>query len=118
MNTTSFKSMAATSLIALTAMALSAPAQAGNGNAVGAGLIGLGIGAIVGSALTPREVYVVSPPVYYAPVAYGAPPGRRSGTPTAPKGTGASTRAPAILGATGPATLLPVDGHFVSVAKS
>jgi BA14K-like protein len=73
MNSTSFKGMAATSLIALAAMALSAPAQAGNGNAVGAGLIGLGIGAIVGSALTPREVYVVSPPVYYAPVAYGAP---------------------------------------------
>jgi hypothetical protein len=40
---------------------------------VGAGLIGLGIGAIVGSALTPREVYVVPPSAYYGPAAYGPP---------------------------------------------
>ncbi len=33
--------------------------QAGRGSAVGAGLLGFGVGAIVGSALTPREVYVV-----------------------------------------------------------
>jgi hypothetical protein len=38
------------------------PVSAGRGNAVGAGLLGFGVGAIVGSALTPREVYVVPPP--------------------------------------------------------
>ncbi len=31
-------------------------------NALGAGLIGFGVGAVVGSALTPREVYVAPPP--------------------------------------------------------
>lgn len=31
-------------------------------SAVGAGLLGFGVGAIVGSALTPREVYVAPPP--------------------------------------------------------
>ena len=30
--------------------------QAGRGSAVGAGVLGFGVGAIVGSALTPREV--------------------------------------------------------------
>ena len=50
-------------------------AAAGHGNAVGAGLLGFGVGAIVGSALTPREVYVVPlPPAYYGPVGYGAQP--------------------------------------------
>jgi hypothetical protein len=52
-------------------------ASAGNGNAIGAGLLGLGVGAIVGSALTPREVYVVPspppPPAYYGPAAYYGP---------------------------------------------
>ena len=42
--------------------AMTGPASAGHGNAVGAGLLGFGIGAIVGSAITPREVYVVPPP--------------------------------------------------------
>ena len=36
--------------------------EAGHGNAVGAGLLGFGVGAIVGSALTPREVYIAPPP--------------------------------------------------------
>ena len=45
-------------------------AHAGNGSAVGAGLVGFGVGAIVGSALAPQAVYVAPPPVYYAP----APP--------------------------------------------
>lgn len=31
-------------------------------NALGAGIIGLGVGAVIGSALTPREVYVAPPP--------------------------------------------------------
>ena len=38
------------------------PSAASAGNSVGAGLLGFGVGAIVGSALTPREVYVVPPP--------------------------------------------------------
>ncbi|MGH6865152.1 MAG: BA14K family protein [Methyloceanibacter sp.] len=50
----------------------------GGGNTLGAGLLGFGVGAIVGSALTPREVYVAPPPqpVYapVAPVAYGPEP--------------------------------------------
>jgi hypothetical protein len=58
-------------------LSLAAPAQAGNGSAVGAGLAGFGIGAIIGSALAPREVYVVPPPpppiVYSGPVGYGPP---------------------------------------------
>jgi hypothetical protein len=37
--------------------------------AVGAGLLGFGVGAIIGSALTPQTVYVAPPPppVYYVP---------------------------------------------------
>ena len=50
------------------------PAYAGNGDALGAGLLGLGIGAVVGSALTPQTVYVAPPPPDYGPVAYGPPP--------------------------------------------
>jgi hypothetical protein len=58
--------------------AFATPAEAGNGSAVGAGLVGFGVGALVGSALTPREVYVVPPPppppaYYYGPVVYGPP---------------------------------------------
>ena len=45
---------------------------------LGAGLVGFGVGAIVGSALAPQTVYVAPPPpVYYAPpppVVYVAPP--------------------------------------------
>ena len=38
--------------------ALSGSAHAGNGSAVGAGLLGFGVGAVVGSALAPQTVYV------------------------------------------------------------
>jgi hypothetical protein len=40
-----------------------------NWNAFGAGLVGLGVGAVIGSALTPRTVYVAPParPVGYRP---------------------------------------------------
>jgi hypothetical protein len=62
---------------AVAMMALASPAQAGNGRAVGAGIVGFGVGALVGSALAPREVYVVPPPpppaYYYGPVGYGPP---------------------------------------------
>jgi hypothetical protein len=63
------------------ALLLSIPAHAGNGSAVGAGLVGFGVGAILGSALTPQTVVVAPPPpppVYVAPppppVYYAAPP--------------------------------------------
>jgi hypothetical protein len=69
---TSLNVLAAAVLIGTAAPSLPAPALAGDG--VGAGLVGFGIGAIVGSALTPREVYVGPPPAYYGPVAYGMPP--------------------------------------------
>jgi hypothetical protein len=53
-------------------------ASAGHNNSVGAGLLGFGVGAIVGSAITPREVYVVPPPPpppsYYGPVGYAPGP--------------------------------------------
>jgi len=66
-----------TAAIGIAALSLVAPAHAGNGSAIGAGLAGFGIGAIVGSALAPQTVYVALPPVYYAPpppVVYYAPP--------------------------------------------
>jgi hypothetical protein len=48
--------------------AFSTPVLAGNGSAVGAGIVGFGLGAIVGNALAPQTVYVAPPPpVYYAP---------------------------------------------------
>jgi hypothetical protein len=74
------KAIAAAAMIGTAALALPSPAEAGRGSNWGAGLIGFGIGAIVGSALTPREVYVVPPdyddyePAYYGPAAYGPPP--------------------------------------------
>lgn len=74
-----FKASAAAALVGLAALAAPVPAEAGHGhggNAVGAGLLGFGIGAIVGSALTPQTVYVAPPPpppprAYYGPAAYG-----------------------------------------------
>ena len=86
MTNRTLKAIAAAALIGLGALTLPAPAEAGRyyyghghgGSGWGAGLLGFGIGAIVGSALTPREVYVVPPPpepVYYAPAAYGPPAG-------------------------------------------
>ena len=72
-----FRVTAASAAIGLAAFWLAAPAHAGNGSAVGAGLAGFGVGAILGNALAPREVYVVPPPppppVYYGPVVYGPP---------------------------------------------
>jgi hypothetical protein len=73
---------------AITTLAVSAPALAGHdGEAVGAGLLGFGVGAVVGSALTPSTVVVAPPPppaytppppappprAYYGPAAYGPP---------------------------------------------
>jgi hypothetical protein len=67
------KSVAVAAALGTAALLTPAPAEAGN--AVGAGLIGFGVGAIVGSALTSRTVYVAPPPpppVYYG-VGYGPP---------------------------------------------
>jgi hypothetical protein len=55
-------------LIGVAALSLTGSAHAGNGSAVGAGLLGFGVGAVVGSPLAPQTVYVAPPPpVYYAP---------------------------------------------------
>jgi hypothetical protein len=72
-----FKAIAAAVLIGVALLGAPAPAAAGNGDAWGAGLFGFGVGAIIGSALAPQEVYVVPPPppaYYYGPVAFGPPP--------------------------------------------
>ncbi|HUW74754.1 MAG TPA: BA14K family protein [Methyloceanibacter sp.] len=103
MGKTTFTALIA-ALVGLFALTMAAPAEAGRGhgngwkgggggryvqnnyyggrgyrrgggyNALGAGLIGFGVGAIVGSALTPRDVYVAPPaqPVYRA--GYGPAP--------------------------------------------
>jgi hypothetical protein len=67
----------AATAIGIAALSLTAPAHAG-GSAVGAGIIGFGVGALLGSLLTPSEVYVVPGPYYYdyydGPVVYGPPP--------------------------------------------
>jgi len=66
----------ATAAIGITSLSLAAPAHAG-GSAVGAGIIGFGVGALLGSLLTPSEVYVVPPPrpyYYDGSVVYGPPP--------------------------------------------
>jgi len=75
------KTIAAAALLGAAALTLSAPAEAGRGyyrhgygGGWGAGLLGFGIGAIVGSALTPREVYIEPYDDYepaYGPAAYG-----------------------------------------------
>jgi hypothetical protein len=63
-----YKLTLATAAFGIAALSLTA-AHAGNGSAVGAGLFGFGVGAILGSALTPPAVYVVPPPpdYYYDP---------------------------------------------------
>ena len=81
------KAIAAAALIGMGALSWPAPAEAGHGYyghgpgwGWGAGLVGFGVGALVGSALAPREVYVAPPPpaypyrAYYGPAAYGPPP--------------------------------------------
>jgi hypothetical protein len=86
MTNRTLKAIAAATVIGFAALLVSAPAEAGRyrggggggGNSLAAGLLGFGVGAIVGSALTPREVYVTPPPppppAYYGPVSYGPEP--------------------------------------------
>jgi hypothetical protein len=65
---TMYKVTVAAAAIGIAALSPTGPAHADNGSAVGAGLVGFGVGAIVGSALAPQTVYVAPPPpVYYAP---------------------------------------------------
>ena len=66
--------MAATATaIGIATLSLGAPAHAGSSD-IGAGLVGFGIGAILGSMMGPPEVYFVPPPPdYYGPVVYGPP---------------------------------------------
>ena len=77
------KATAAALMIGLAALALPSTAEAGRGHGHGgwgwgAGLVGFGVGALVGSALAPREVYVEPDYDDYEPVAgpvgYGPPP--------------------------------------------
>jgi hypothetical protein len=59
--------------IGIAALSLSVPAHGGSSD-IGAGLVGFGIGAILGSMMGPPEVYFVPPPPdYYGPVVYGPP---------------------------------------------
>ena len=80
--------------VGMAALSLSPPAQAGNGSAVGAGLVGFGIGAILGSMMGTPDVYFVPPPPpeYYGPAAYGPPyyyrPGGYRPPPRAPNSHG------------------------------
>jgi hypothetical protein len=63
----------ATAAIGIVALSLNQPARAGNSD-IGAGLVGFGIGAILGSMMGPPGVYFVPPPPdYYGPVVYGPP---------------------------------------------
>jgi hypothetical protein len=74
-----------TAVIGTAVLSLTAPAHAG-GSDVGAGLLGFGVGAVLGSVFAPPVVYVAPPPpvyyypppppVYYGPVVY-APRDRR-----------------------------------------
>ena len=101
MGKTILGALLAAALVGVTALAMAVPAEAGRGHgkgwkgggryvqhnhyyrrgndgisALGAGLLGFGVGAIVGSALTPREVYVAPPPrpaPVYTRAGYGPP---------------------------------------------
>jgi hypothetical protein len=69
-----FRTAVAAAAIATAALSLTLPAQAGPRSAVGAGLVGFGIGAILGSMMAPPDVYFGPPPPYfYGPADYGPP---------------------------------------------
>jgi hypothetical protein len=61
--------------IGIAALSLASPAHGGNGSAVGVGLVGFGVGAILGSTFASSEAYFISPPPpnYYGPEIYGRP---------------------------------------------
>ena len=58
---TMYRVTIAAAAIGIAALSLTGSANAGNGSAVGAGLLGFGVGAVVGSALAPQTVYVAPP---------------------------------------------------------
>ena len=69
-----FRTAVAAAAIATAALSLTLPAQAGPRSAVGAGLVGFGIGAILGSMMAPPDLYFGPPPPgYYGPAVYGPP---------------------------------------------
>ena len=55
---------------ALSILSFTVPALAGGGSAIGFGIAGFGIGALLGSALAPTAVYVGPPGYYYDPYYY------------------------------------------------
>ncbi len=72
----------ATAAIGVALLSGAFPAEAGNGSAIGAGLVGFGVGAVLGSMLAPPDVYYAPPPPppdygyygyddYYGPADYG-----------------------------------------------
>ena len=94
MGKTLFTALLAAALVGMTTLMMATPAEAGRYkgykggryvqnnyyykrndgiSALGAGLLGFGVGAIVGSALTPREVYVAPPAPAYRRAGYGPP---------------------------------------------
>jgi hypothetical protein len=74
---TSLKAAAGAALIGLGLLSLPSTAEArwgcGWGCGWGPGLVGLGVGAIVGSALVAPRVYAGPPPPAYGVAAYGPP---------------------------------------------
>jgi hypothetical protein len=81
MTRTHLRALMVAALVGLGALSMPATAQADHywGGGWGAGLVGLGVGAVIGSALA-APVYVgppyvgPPPPVPYAPAAYGPGP--------------------------------------------
>jgi len=76
MTRTHLRALMVAALVGLGALSMPATAQADHywGGGWGAGLVGLGVGAVIGSALA-APVYVGPPPsVIYAPAAYGPGP--------------------------------------------
>jgi hypothetical protein len=62
----------ATAMVGMAVLSGAGPAHAGHGSAIGAGLVGFGFGTVLGSMLTPSEVYYAPPPPdYYGYDGYG-----------------------------------------------
>jgi hypothetical protein len=60
-----------TAVVGMAVLSHAWPAHAGNGSAIGAGLVGFGVGAVLGSVLTPSVVYYGAPPPDYYYGYYG-----------------------------------------------
>jgi len=66
------KTLQVAAATAISILWFTASALAGGGSAIGFGIAGFGIGALVGGALAPTEVYVGPPPGYYYDPYYDA----------------------------------------------